>query len=222
MEDIFHENRFNLLCLVICVFLFAVLLWSAHAVYVLGDVAVYDENGPLENLQAFLLAISCILFLVPVVMQKNSEKLLLTFCSLLCYGFVLRELDVERFDVPEVVKFIGSGIGRNISLIVGFTIIVIYAGFRFSYYKRAGILFLKSRPGILLMTGGLLLVIGDLFEKRHFIHHAFLKSFLSCLAMFPFYCQQSQPTAKEHYQPENQTGKQVSLRKNLPRPDLWQ
>jgi len=175
MEDIFHENRFDLLCLVICVFLFAVVLWSAHAVYVLGDVAVYDENGPLENLQAFLLAISCILFLVPVVMQKNSEKLLLTFCSLLCYGFVLRELDVERFDVPEVVKFIGSGIGRNISLIVGFTIIVIYAGFRFSYYKRAGILFLKSRPGILLMAGGLLLVIGDLFEKRHFIHHAFFE-----------------------------------------------
>lgn len=175
------KNWFNLLCLVILGSLFAVILWSAHSVYVLGNVAVYDENGPLENLQAVLLAISCIVFLAPVVMQKESEKLTLIFCSLLCYSFAVRELDVERFNVPEVVKFIGSGIGRNISLVVGFTILVMYAGFKFSYYKKIGILFLRSRPGILLMAGGLLLVIGDVFEKRHFLHHAFFEELFELL-----------------------------------------
>jgi hypothetical protein len=35
------------------------------------------------------------------------------FFSLLCYTFVLRELHVEKFDVPKVLIFIGSGAGHK-------------------------------------------------------------------------------------------------------------
>lgn len=173
------------LCFVMVAAFLAILLWSAHAAFVLDNVAIYDENGPLETLQAILLAISCLVFLAPVVLKKGREKLILLFFSLLCYSFSLRELDVERLNVHDAVKFLGSGIGRNTTLAVAFMAILVYAGFNFSYYKRAAILFIKSRPGILLLIAGLLLFMADLFEKSHSLsHNAFYEEILELCGYF--------------------------------------
>lgn len=148
-----------------------VTLWSAHEVFMLDNVAIYAENGPLEVLEAILLAMSCIVFLVAVVFQKQPARLLCLFCAVLCYSFVVRELDVERLNVHRYVKFLGSGVGRNTTLAAAFTAILVYAGFNFSCYKKAGMQFLKSRPGISLMVGGLFLLLGGVFEKNHSIVH---------------------------------------------------
>ncbi|MBC7901920.1 MAG: hypothetical protein H7Y27_00795 [Gemmatimonadaceae bacterium] len=130
-------------------------------------------------MQAILLVIGCIVFLVPVALHKESGKLILLFCSLLCYSFVVRELDVELLNVPAAIKFLCSGVGRNTTLAVAFSAMLLYALSRFSYYKKAVVLFLGSLPGILLMLGGVLLVVGDLFEKRYSLgHHVFFEEFL--------------------------------------------
>lgn len=172
------DNWFNWLGLLILCAFFGVSFWSAHAVFVLGNTTVYAENGPIESLQAILLATSCIVFLLPVVLNREPGKLIPLFLALLCYSFLVRELDVERLNVPDFVKFIGSGIGRNTTLAVGFISLLTYAGTRFSYYKNASIQFLKSRPGILLMLGGLLMVVGGVCEKSHSIpQHAFFEEF---------------------------------------------
>jgi hypothetical protein len=156
----------------------ALALWSAHDVFVIGDPALYAEDGFLESVQAGLLASGALVFLAPFALRKEQGKLVYGFCSLLCYSFVVRELDVERLNVPEVVKFIGSGIGRNVSLALAFSAILIYALANFSYYKKAGLQFLKSRPGILLMLGGVLLQIGDMFEKNYGLqYHVFYEEF---------------------------------------------
>jgi hypothetical protein len=153
-----------------------VFLWSAYSVFILNNTIIYAENGPLENLQAILLAISCIVFLAPIAQKRGMAKLIFLFCFLLCCSFILRELDVERLDVPSALKVIGSGIGRNIILTVAFITLFVYAAFKFSYYKKASILFLGSKSGILLMLGGLLLIIGNLFDKSHsIIHNAFIE-----------------------------------------------
>lgn len=148
-----------------------VFLWYAHSVFILNDATVYSENGPLENLQAIVLVICTLAFLIPVAQNKGSAKLILLSCSWLCFSFVLRELDVERLNVPYVIKLIGSGGGRNAMLALGFLALLVCAAAKFSYYKKAGILFLKSKPGILLMLAGVFLVIGDVFENSHSIIH---------------------------------------------------
>ena len=164
----FMKNWLQLLC-VLSSFFLAFVVWSAHSVFMLGNEAIYGENGPLEALQALILAISCIVFIVPVALKKERDKLILLFCSLLCVSFVLRELDVERLDVHSAVKFLGSGVGRNTMLTVAFMALFAYAAFNFSYYKKESITFLKSKPGVLLMLGGLFLWVGNLFEKRYSI-----------------------------------------------------
>jgi len=121
------RNWFNVICFLILGVFTAFSLWSAHSVLILDNTSIYAENGLLEILQAILLAIGCIVFLVPAALHKRSERLILLFCSLLCYSFVVRELDVERLNVPDAVKFIGSGIGRNTSLALAFGAMLIYA-----------------------------------------------------------------------------------------------
>ena len=160
-------------------------LWSAHDVFIVGDPALYAEDGFLENVQAILLAISCLVFLAPIALRKEPGKLVYAFCSLLCYSFVVRELDVEHLNVPQAVKFIGSGVGRNASLVLAFSAILIYALANFSYYKKACLEFIWSRPGMLLILGGVLLQIGDMFEKNYGLqYHVFYEEFSEVAGYF--------------------------------------
>jgi hypothetical protein len=154
--------------------LFALFLWTAHSVFILNITSIYAEHGLLEKIQAILLAISCIVFLMPIALEKKPEKLILLFCSLLCFSFLLRELDVKNLDIHSTLKLIGSGIGRKIILAVAFTALFSCAAFRFRYYTQVSVSFLKSKSGILFTLGGLFLIVGDLFEKRSsIIHHVF-------------------------------------------------
>ncbi|MDP2179695.1 hypothetical protein [Methylicorpusculum sp.] len=158
------KNWFRFLCFFVLSFFVAVFIWASHAVFVLDNVNVYSENGPLENMQVGLIAISCFVFLTPLALKKSSEKLTHLFCFWLCYSFLVRELEIERLDAPDFLVLIGSGIGRNIILAVGFISLTGYALSKFSYYKEVALAFLKSKTGLLLMLGGLFLVIGTLFE----------------------------------------------------------
>jgi hypothetical protein len=146
-------------------------LWTTHSVFILDITDIYVENGLLENIQASLLIISCIVFLIPIVVEKNAEKLILLFCSLLCYSFFLRELEFDELDVNDTIKYIFSGVFRYISITVAFIVLFFYAAFRFSYYIDASVSFIRSKSGILLISGGIFFITGDLFEKISSVNH---------------------------------------------------
>jgi hypothetical protein len=155
---------------------FVFFLWTAHSVFILDIATIYAENEFLENLQVIVLSISLIFFLIPIVIEKKpgTNKLILFFCSLLCYNFILRELDFNKLDVNDTIKFICSGVGRNIILSAAYIAIFTYAILKFSYYVNAGISFIRSKSGILLMSGGFFLIVGDLFEKiSSLAHHSY-------------------------------------------------
>ena len=174
LRRIILRNWFGALSVVTMGAFFALFLWTAHSVFILNITSIYAENGLIENIQVILLTISCIVFLIPLATEKKPEKLILLFCSLLCYSFILRELNFESLDVPNAIKFISYGVGRNVTLTVAFVALFSYAAFRFSYYKNVSIYFIRSKSGILLMVGGIFLIVGDLFEKRpSIIHHVY-------------------------------------------------
>lgn len=155
---------------------FGFFLWATYSVFD-DNTHIYAENGLIENSQACLLAISCIIYLANVALEEKPKKLILLTCSLLCYTFLLRELDIEKFDIPYTLKLIGSGVGRNTTIGAAFAAIFVYVALRnYSYYKKTALKFIGSRPGFLLMAVGAFLLIGDYFEKHKTItHHVFFE-----------------------------------------------
>lgn len=150
--------------------------WLSYIVFQENGVHVYAENSVIENIQAYLLAIASSVYLMTAIFEQRSDKLIIVFCSVLCLGFLLRELDVERFDIPYALILIGSGTGRNVILTAAIVVILGCAAFRFSHYKAVSARFLKSRSGQLLIAGGVFLLVGQFFEKHHSIaHHVFLE-----------------------------------------------
>lgn len=138
--------------------------WAAYAVFYQNYVRIYAENGLIETAQAVLLIVASLVYMVTAVTDKRSDKLIIMFCSLLCLSFFLREIDLEKMNVPSALIFVGSGIGRNTLLVIAFLAIIICALREYACYKQAAFSFLKSRAGYLLIAGGVFLWVGDFFE----------------------------------------------------------
>jgi hypothetical protein len=145
--------------------------WSFYSVYVLNQTTTYIENGLLENIQVLTLSIACLVFFLPIVRQKRNDKLFLLFFAFLCLGCVLREVDIEDLNVPNFLILTGSGAGRNIILATGFFAIFSCSIFNVTHYKKVLRSFFLSKCGILIVTAGILLCIGDFFEKVSLIQN---------------------------------------------------
>jgi len=175
-DDKNHNKLINMKIFIVLTIFTGIFCWFGYSVYVLNQASIYAENGLLENIQVFTLISSCLVFLLPVLHQKREDKLVLLFFSFLCFSFILREIDVEHFDIPIFLKTVGSGIGRNIMLAVGFIAMTTYALLNFTYYKILARVFLVSIEGLLIIMAGILLYIGDYFEHYKLIqHHVFLE-----------------------------------------------
>lgn len=161
-----------------------VLLVSSYGVFALGRSDLYSENGQLESIQAAVLAMACVIFLLPVVFEQRSDKLILLFFAWLCYAFVLRELNVEDFErIPESIRFFGFGKGRNMTLAAALILILAVAALNLSSHVKQAIGFLKSKPGALVLTAGALLFLAEFFEKgTSFPHHVYLEEIIELLA----------------------------------------
>lgn len=99
----------------------ALLLGSINAVFAYHVILyehheVHGENALLENLQAAFLALAALLYLVPTAANAANNFLNKAF-ALLCFSFLLRELDLEHLGLPNVIAQLGSGTGRKVLLL---------------------------------------------------------------------------------------------------------
>ena len=158
-----------------------IILWSFYAVLLLEDPTVYGENNLLENTQALTLALTLLLFLIPLFDSVRNDRLIAVFLSLLTLGFILRELDVEKFDVPNILILVGSGKGRNFLLGTGLLLTLLTALFRFRYYLSLLRCFLRNGSGIATLFAGLFLIFGDMFEKIDIPYHVLYEESLELI-----------------------------------------
>ena len=117
------------------------------------------------------LALALVFFLVPVFDSVRNDRLIAVFLSLLSLGFILRELDVEQFDLPNLLILLGSGKGRNLLLGTGLLLTLVTALFKFRYYLSLSRCFFRHGAGIATLFAGLFLVVGDIFEKIDIPYH---------------------------------------------------
>ena len=176
------EKLIRARAIITIVIFLGLLFWSSYSVYVLNKTSIYVENGLLENIQVFTISIACFVLFLPVVYQNRTDKLILLFLSFLCLSFALREVDVDDLNIPSVLKFIGSGIGRNALIAAGFITMFSCFMFNIKHYKNLLSSFLVSKEGALIITAGILLCIGEGFENMSSVPHHVLFEELSELS----------------------------------------
>lgn len=151
--------------------LIALLLIDASFIFeveVGGNTEIVKENQALENYQVILLFICGTVYLQTLFYAQKGQKLFPAAGALLCFSFILRELDVEKFDLPRIIILLGHGLGRNIMLISLWLLVTGLFVRDYKHYLGIAVNLLMTRSALLMIAGGLLLILGDLFEKMVF------------------------------------------------------
>jgi hypothetical protein len=151
--------------------LIAILLIDASFIYeveIEGNTEIIKENHALENNQVIMLFICGAVYLQTLFYTQKDQKLFPGAGALLCLSFILRELDVEKFELPQVIILLGHGLGRNIMLIGLWLLVIVLFIRNFKHYLEFSIYLLMTRSALLMIAGGLLLFVGNLFEDRVF------------------------------------------------------
>lgn len=131
------------------------------------NAAFHAENATLENAQVLFLIISTLGFLVVLPLHHPVKPIHLAI-SLLCFSFILRELDVEDLDVFQIVKAFGSGQGRVFLLASLWSLLATYIFWTVENKTDYLKIFFSSQLFYVLLIAFLLLSIGAVFDKKVF------------------------------------------------------
>jgi hypothetical protein len=140
---------------------------------------IHAEDGILESLQAILLGCAAFCFLlVSSVASRGIQRLEYLGLTLLCFSFVLREVDLETWDLPSLLTQLVVGNGRTVTLLILWLGLFAFVARAFDLTRLSSIRYLVRRQianGFVayLSVAALLLVAGgvldrELFEVRHF------------------------------------------------------
>jgi len=127
----------------------------------------HSEDAALENAQVVFLMISTLgfLFIVPF---RHTEKPTHIAISLLCFSFILRELDLENFNVSSLIKLLGSGQGRVLLLASLWALLAFY-GYRAIENKTRYLkTFFSSPLFAVLLIAFLMLIASAVLDKKIF------------------------------------------------------
>jgi hypothetical protein len=133
-----------------------------------ANTDIIKEDHSLENNQVILLFISGLIYLWTLFHVQKGHKLFPCAGALLCLSFILRELDVEKFDLPQAIILLGHGLGRNILLICLWLLVIALFLRNYKHYMAIAVSLLKTRSALFMFVGGLSLIVGSLFDDRVF------------------------------------------------------
>ncbi len=153
---------------------------AAYLVIGLEMSQLHEENGLFENIQVLLLALTIAVFFLQIYFKRNAHGIFPLAGSFLCLVFILRELDVEKLDVPQIFILLGSGVGRNVLMAVLGVSLLIYAILNFRSIRGFLPQFFFETASLIILAGLLFLVLGGLFDKETIetVHYQFFEEIL--------------------------------------------
>jgi hypothetical protein len=133
-----------------------------------GKVELSDEGGFIENTTAFGFLFAGVLLTFQSLSKVGIELRLNQIFAVTCVVLFLREVDVEDLNVPDMLKFFGSGLGRNVLFVLAYAFIVVSILIK----EREGLLrkiviSFKSPVSKIVLIGCACLLVGSLFERNH-------------------------------------------------------
>ncbi len=155
------RSRWMMACLLLAVYLGGLALGWQHY------PAIANENGLMENLQALTLGLGALYCLLAATRQaRRHGQFVLLSLALGLFGFFLREVDVEKLDLPASLIALGSGAGRNLLLLGGVLALLVVFVRNFRELGSQLVAFLKHEACVPLYLGVGCYLAGDLFDKH--------------------------------------------------------
>lgn len=133
------------------------------------DPAIANENHVMENLQAASLAIGVLVGSVALARSRSwSAQFIFMAMTLAMLVLFLREVDVEKLDLPFFLIALGSGTGRN--LLMGGAAIALLVVFVRNYKALWPAVFalLRHECCLPVYLGICFYVLGEMFDKHIF------------------------------------------------------
>ena len=119
---------------------------------------IYRENSWIENMQVGFLFIACLLFISAAFRTARHHRNLCGFLASLSFIFVFREVDVEKFDVPQWLIFLFAEQGRAVFYAISLGMLFLEIG-KYSYYLKNRHHFISSNLFRFMAIAALLLII---------------------------------------------------------------
>ncbi len=144
-------------------------------VLVNNDEFIYKENSWIENIQVVMLLLSCLIFFISSLRLRGQSRIIFASFSVLCFIFVFREVDVDKFDVPQVVIFLLAEEGRVIFFVTQFVLIAMLVKEYHHYWSYKDIYLRSNFFTYLSIAAFLLLVFSHAFDRKWVVveHQAF-------------------------------------------------
>ena len=155
-------------------------LLMSYLVIVFDRSSLYQENGLLENLQVIFLLLTMSVLYLQFHFRVNPHRFFSVAGLFLCLVFILRELDVEKLDVPQIVIVLGSGCGRNVLMSVLGLALLGYAVRNMNVLRELLPEYLYRVSSVTVFVGFLFLIFGGLFDKGNIVkvHNQFFEEIL--------------------------------------------
>ncbi len=135
-----------------------------------NGLILFNEGGFIETVTAQAFIFSGILLLSRLLQKNGIERDLTALFGVTCLLFFVREVDMEKLDVPAIFQFLGADLGRDCLFGLGYAILLVRL-----YLQTKGTLVstmktcLRSVVSITVIIGCVLLLIGALCEKSDFV-----------------------------------------------------
>lgn len=123
-----------------------------------------QEDNIYENVQVLCLFISMVIFLYAAV--SRDFKSVAFISAVTCFLFILRELNVESFDIPHIFILLFSGTGKKI--LFAFLILLSLYFLKNSYGIKHIIKSFIPDMNPFIISLGILFVISWVFDKKIF------------------------------------------------------
>ena len=153
----------------------------------MGYTSIANEYSVLESAQVCLLLLSLIITIYTALDREREDKIISIVLSIALFGILLREIDIEDFNIPMWVIAIGSGSGRTLLLSLMLVPILLFMVVKHHEYYGLVKKYFMSQVGLSLILSFCLLLIGSLFEHEYLLSRTLIEESFELIAYGLFF-----------------------------------
>jgi len=141
----------------------------------------------LESAQVCLLLLSLIITIYIALDRVREDKIISVVLSIALFGILLREIDIEDFNIPMWVIAIGSGSGRTLLLSLMLAPVLLFMIMKHHEYYGLVKKYFMSQVGLSFILSFCLLLLGSFFEHEYLLSRTLIEESFELIAYGLFF-----------------------------------